>query len=202
MKTEPILPGYFYHIYNRGINGTDIFKAPENYKYFLTLYERYIAPIAHTYAWCLMGNHFHILVYIKDLGEVELSQLNYSTGVVPKEINASKQFGHLFNAYSQAFNKRYNRTGSLFEKPFERIRVTDIQYFRQLVFYIHNNPVHHKFCDHIQDYAWSSYGSIISLKPTKIKRQELLGYFDSVGNFIDYHNSQHDLNCIKNLMFE
>lgn len=46
MKIETLEQGCFYHIYNRGINGTDIFKETDNYKYFLRLYERYIDPIA------------------------------------------------------------------------------------------------------------------------------------------------------------
>jgi len=62
MKIEPIEHGKYYHIYNRGINGTKLFNENENYRYFLRLYEKYIEPITETYAWCLMGNHFHLLV--------------------------------------------------------------------------------------------------------------------------------------------
>ncbi len=70
MKTlSPLQPGVYYHIYNRGNNGENLFKEERNYTYFLTLYEKYITPIAFTYAYCLLINHFHILVRIKD--EVE-----------------------------------------------------------------------------------------------------------------------------------
>ena len=202
MNIEPIEQGKYYHIYNRGINGTKLFNENENYLYFLRLYEKYIEPIAETFAWCLMGNHFHLLVYIKTTDEIIPEKLSYSTVETPKIINASKQFAHMFNSYSQSFNKKYRRTGGLFETPFERKNVNNMTYFRTLIFYIHYNPVHHGFCERLQDYPWSSYGSVISIKPTKIKREKIIGYFDSVGNFIDYHKQQHDFNDMRDMLFD
>jgi REP element-mobilizing transposase RayT len=129
-RKEPLVPGKYYHIYNRGNNGINIFFEPGNYEYFLKLYQQYIYPIAATFAWCLLKNHFHILVYIRPENEILVESLEYSTVEKPKIIDASKQFGHLFNAYTQAINKKYNRTGSLFEKPFERKLVTSGQYLK------------------------------------------------------------------------
>ena len=202
MKIVPIEEGRFYHIYNRGINSCDLFTETENYRYFLDLYGKYIDPIAHTYAWCLMRNHFHLFVYIKNEDEIQKSLLSYHTTDKPKQINASRQFSHLFNSYSLAFNKRNNRTGSLFEKPFERKRVDSMHYFRQLIYYIHNNPVHHGLTDKLQDYAWSSYGTVISQKPTRLKREDVICFFDSVSNFIDYHNQEHDNSLIEGLIID
>lgn len=51
--------GNYYHIYNRGINSVTLFDTKENYEYFLNLYSSHIDPIAETFAWCLMKNHFH-----------------------------------------------------------------------------------------------------------------------------------------------
>ena len=59
-----------YHIYNRGNNREDLFRFPEDYRHFLRLYEKYIEPIAETYAWCLLVNHFHLLVKIKTKEEI------------------------------------------------------------------------------------------------------------------------------------
>ncbi len=70
-KVEPIEYGYYYHIYNRGINGTDLFWSDDNYSYFMELYFKYIDLVADTYAWCLMKNHFHFLVRIKEEGEIQ-----------------------------------------------------------------------------------------------------------------------------------
>ena len=156
-------------------------------------HEKYIEPVAETYAWCLLKNHFHLLVYIKPQNEIDNRKLKYSTVEKPRIISASKQFSHLFNAYTQAINKRFKRTGSLFEKPFHRKLIT---------FYIHNNPVHHGFCKNINDYPWSSYGSIISEKPTKTKRKEVIDAFYNLDNFIAYHNQNQDLFDIDGLIIE
>ena len=96
----------------------------------------------------------------------------------------------------------YKRTGSLFQKPFKRIEVTSDQYFRQLIEYIHTNPVHHKFCDDFTDYPWSSYNTIISAKPTKLNREQTIGWFDDRENFIALHKQKADTNMINDLIIE
>ncbi|THD32491.1 MAG: hypothetical protein DI588_07700 [Flavobacterium johnsoniae] len=202
MKMQPLEHEKFYHIFNRGNNGIDLFYDTDCYYHFLRLYEKYMEPVAETYAWCLLKNHFHLLIYIKPRNEIDSSKLKYSTVEKPNVISASKQFSHLFNAYTQAINKRFKRTGSLFEKPFHRKLVASNDYFQKLVFYIHNNPVHHGFCKNINDYPWSSYGSIISEKPTKIKRKEVIDAFYNLDNFIAYHNQNQDLFDIDGLIIE
>lgn len=202
MRTEPLLQGYYYHIYNRGNNGEDLFLENDNYLHFLRLYEKYINPVADTFAWCLMKNHFHILVYIKEDPEINKVDLSYSTVDHSKEISPSKQFSHLFNAYSQAINKRYKRTGSLFEKPFARKKVTSDNYFSRLIYYIHHNPVHHGFEKRIIDYPWSSYRTIISSKPTKLQREKTISYFEDITNFKYFHNQEQELDEIKDLLID
>ncbi|MDD2816378.1 MAG: transposase [Thiotrichaceae bacterium] len=97
------------------------------------MYIRYIYPIAETYAYCLMRNHFHLLVKIAPkpdlLGLKDLEGLNYS-----------QAFSNLFNAYTKIINKTYNRHGSLFEKNFKRILIDSDSYLIQVVAYIHRNP--------------------------------------------------------------
>lgn len=183
----PLLHGQYYHIYNRGNNSSPIFFESENYHHFLRLYAKYISPIADTYAWCLMKNHYHFLVRIKELNEIIASDLTYKTTEKPKIIEPYRQFSHLFNAYTQAVNKRYNRTGSLFESKYERKPVTSESYFKQLIFYIHNNPVHHGLVKEMGLYPWSSFHSILEDQLTVVNREEVLGCFGGRGNFIDYH---------------
>ncbi len=199
---QPLIAGNYYHIYNRGNNGIDVFYDNDSYYYFLNLYSKYINPIADTYAWCLLKNHFHILVYLKTDDEIDNNKLEYSTVEIPKQISASKQFSHLFNSYTQAINKKFKRSGSLFEKPFERKLVTSENYFQKLIFYVHNNPVHLGFTDKINDYPWSSYETIVSSKPTQLKRKEVIEIYSDLDNFIYFHNQKHNLGEINNLIIE
>ena len=202
MNPIPLENGKYYHIYNRGNNGIDLFYETENYNHFLRLYEKYIDPIAETFAWCLMKNHFHILVYIKETNEIDTTKLEYSSTDKPKTVNASKQFSNLFNAYTLAMNKRYNRTGSLFEKNFKRKVVASENYFQKLIFYIHNNPVHHRFTENIVEYPWTSYGTIISTKQTKLQRNRVIESFNDLENFKQYHSTNQDLDEIEDLIIE
>ena len=198
-KYTPLEYSKFYHIYNRGNNSENLFLNNDNYQYFLSLYDKYISVIADTYAWCLMPNHFHILVRIKDEAEI-IAGLNL-TGF--KNLSGlgkglvSQRFSNLFNAYTKAFNKREGRHGSLFERPFKRIEVANEAYLRQLVYYIHSNPVKHGFVDDMLHWPWSSYLTLISIKPSKLFRESVLGWFDSQSNFITYHEAQQDLTLIK-----
>lgn len=149
---QPLENGKYYHIYNRGINGEILFKEKINFEYFLGLYTNHIDPIAETYAWCLMNNHFHFLVRIKEFDETHTK----------KQISPSQSFSNLFNAYTKSVNKKYNRHGALFERPFRRKEITDETYFQNVITYIHNNPVHHNICDHPLGYPWSSYVTCLS----------------------------------------
>ena len=176
-QITPLENGKYYHIYNRGINSDILFKENDNYNYFLKLYDTHIDPIAETFAWCLMNNHFHFLIRIKEVEEIK-------TAI---KIQPSQSFSNLFNAYTKAFNKKYHRHGALFERPFRRKWVNYDNYFQNLIVYIHNNPVHHNICEHPLEYAWSSYLSCLSDKPTKLKRQEVIEIFDDVENFKYVH---------------
>jgi len=68
--TARLQSGVYYHIYNRGNNRENLFLEEKNYPYFLFLYEKHIEPVADTYAYCLMRNHFHLLVRIKETSQV------------------------------------------------------------------------------------------------------------------------------------
>lgn len=185
----PIITGNYYHIYNKGNNGENIFFDNDNYYHFLKLYAKYINPIADTYAWCLLKNHFHIAVRIKTNEEISENELSYTTVEKPKVIDASKQFSHFLNAYTQAINKKHKRTGKIFQSKFKRKLIDSEEYLKNLIYYIHNNPVHHGFCKSMNLYPWSSYETIISTKNTQLKRNEVIDMFGNISNFIEFHNS-------------
>ena len=202
----PLEYGFYYHIYNRGNNYENIFINENDYLHFLKNYEIYISPIADTFAWCLMKNHFHLLVRIKEEDEIGFLNAKYAKSedadlkwkmyvrdrandqFYKKPIPAS-QFKHLFNSYARWFNLKHKRRGSLFEKNFERKQVDNQKYFANLIGYINNNPVLHEFVEHSVEYPWSSYLDVLSDKPTYIKKKQVLHYFDDVEDF----KFQHDL---------
>jgi putative transposase len=204
---EPLICGNFYHIYNRGIDSCDFFHDNNNYEYFLGLYDKFISPVADTYAWVLMKNHFHFLVRIREnvvykysntnadrFEEVKWQTINLSASEGPDSVKKTPKphlhFSHLFNAYSKYFNKRYNRHGSLFERSFKRKLIDNRNYLRQVILYIHNNPVHHGFCSHPIEYSWSSYLTCITSKPTKLQRKEVIDLFIDSVQFKKVHDER------------
>jgi len=176
---EALIPGCYYHIYNRGTNGENIFREDRNYRYFLKLYTQYIEPVAETFAYCLLANHFHIFSKIRDE-----ETLNTSDDPI---IFVSKQYATFFGTYAKAINKGYGRTGSLFEHPFERKLVDNGRYFTTLIIYIHRNPQTHGFVDDFRDWPWSSYGTVLVDKPTQLCRNETVDWFDGRDAFMDAH---------------
>ncbi len=203
MNHKPLLEaGKYYHIYNRGNNGQNIFFDTKNYTFFLNRYDQYISPFCDTIAWVLLRNHFHILVYVKPFEEIDIGKLKYSATELPKKIDIHLQFGHFFNSYAKAINKYYNRTGSLFEKNFERKEVHSLDYFQKLIHYIHYNPIKHRFSEFVWDYPWSSYGSIISHKPTKLNRKFVIELFKNQEEFKIYHSESKNYDDINDLIIE
>jgi putative transposase len=192
-KPVPLEFGEYYHVYNRGINRGRIFFEERNYDYFLQLYVQHVAPIAETYAYCLLPNHFHLLVRIRDL-----SGFPNLTGLGRKA--PSQHFSNFFNAYAKAFNRTYNRTGSLFERPFGRLRVTSDAYFVQLVVYIHHNPQKHGLVDDFRDWARSSYHALLSERPTRLEREAVLEWFGGLAAFERTHGQEADLRLVAPLV--
>ncbi|MCG2431465.1 hypothetical protein [Aequorivita xiaoshiensis] len=100
----------------------------------------------------------------------------------------------MFNAYSKVFNKKNGRVGSLFQRPFKRIKISEEKYLKQLIIYIHLNPENHRIIDNFENYKFSSYNSIISPKPTAIKRTEVIDFFNDIENFILIHRQRKPIN--------
>lgn len=141
-------PGEFYHIYNRGVEKRNVFLDRADYRRFQVLLylansvkavhiadrSRYNTSLnwfekergdslVDIVAYCIMPNHFHILVREKDDGGVSKFVQKLSTG------------------YTMYFNKRYERTGALFQGKFKATHANDDNYLKYLFSYIHLNPV-------------------------------------------------------------
>ncbi|MBX3011509.1 MAG: hypothetical protein KF832_08365 [Caldilineaceae bacterium] len=187
-----LVGGTYYHIYNRGNNRENIFREERNFRYFLELYAKHILPVADTYAYCLLRNHFHFLVRIKTTAEREAECNPNLTGLsdlsgFAADREPSQAFSNLFNAYTKAINKAYGRVGALFQRPFGRIVVTSDRYFRQLVVYIHQNPQKHGLVEDFRRWPYSSYPTLLSLQKTLLHRDEVLTWFSQRSGFLATH---------------
>ncbi len=188
----------YYHIYNRGINRENIFLKERNYAYFWSLYEKYIEPVADTFAYCLLKNHFHILVRTKAEDEIKQTLRVFETLRVSKP-DPSRNFSNFFNAYAKGINKTYGRTGSLFQHPFGRVVISDDRQFAAVVRYIHQNPQKHGFVADFRDWPYSSYNSLLSDRPTNLKRDTVQDWFGGRDGFVRLHSEW--VNDEKDLLF-
>ncbi|MEA3452054.1 MAG: transposase, partial [Bacteroidota bacterium] len=173
---------YIYHIYNQGNNRQRIFFNRENYLFFLRKIHKHILPYADILAWCLMPNHFHLMVRVKDKTEGvapsdALGELAPSNALGELALNHS--IGKMLSSYTQAINKQQNRTGSLFRKQTKaecvnkiegitpsfitKNSITEIKInnpekeYPQVCFnYIHQNPVKAGLCKYPHEWEYSS----------------------------------------------
>ncbi len=201
-------PENTYHIFNRANGNEKLFLSDDNYLYFLKKYDDYIYHIADTLCYCLMPNHFHFLVRLRDENKVMDQILNRlgKPGATTKTLQGfqtleglprqqaisyflSQQFSHFFNGYTQAFNKQHNRKGSLFMHTFKRKLITDEVYLRKLIHYIHYNPIKAGLANLPEEWNYTSFKSFISLAETKLLKDEVIDYFEDMENF-KYCNTQ------------
>jgi len=153
-------PNTYYHVYNRGVAKQDIFLDNTDYSFFLHRLKEGILPndeevlfnnkkdtrrkllppdSFELVCYCLMPNHFHLL--IKQLKEVPISTLILK----------------LCTSHSMYFNKKYSRVGSLFQGTFKAIAVENNDYLFWLSLYIHQNPIEAGIVNDLSAWPWSSY---------------------------------------------
>jgi len=210
---KPLQPDRSYHIFNHANGFENIFRIEANFVYFLEKYRLFISPIAETYAYCLMPNHFHLVVRIRKRKiiealiqinkfnfpkvssfDMEMGQIsNFGKVISDIEIEKylSKQFSNLFSCYTQSFNKVYHRMGSLFIKNFKREPIYDKTYFLNAIVYTHRNPIHHGFREKFQDWEYSSYNDIVGGVCDFIEISKLLTMTEGLESFKEIH--QHSL---------
>jgi REP element-mobilizing transposase RayT len=201
-KIKKLEFGKVYHIYNRGVNKMPIYRTQANHQFFLKLYFERIGPLVDTYAWCMMKNHFHFMIRVKSRMEIvkELSAVIEPDRLIG--LDPSKQFSNFFVAYAKAFNKQEKRKGNLFERPFGRIEVDSLSYFKDLVVYIHRNPVHHGITTSPRDYEWTSFHNYFSVKPCGLNRDMVLSWFSSTIAFKAYHRKPQDVEEIQGFILD
>ena len=189
IRTTALHPNTIFHIFNRGINGAQVFFEEKNYPYFLQQYGNYVHPFVETFSYCLLGNHFHLLIRVRS--EEALDQVIKKNTDKPYYWHVSNAFSSWLQSYTRAMNKMYNRTGALFESPFKRLAVMEESYFSSLVAYIHQNPQKHGLVGDYRDYPYSSYhGHLAVAKTSKLNRKEVLDWFGGELSYVDFHTKQ------------
>ena len=189
--------GNLYHIYNQGNNRQKIFFNHENYLFFLKKIKRHVVPHADIIAWCLMPNHFHLLVYVNQV----MVSVN-TDGVTPshpvsklKEISFNDNIGILLRSYSRAVNNQEHRVGALFREETKaecvkpNVGITPSFYntpsgtsiyvsnpekeYPQICFdYIHYNPPSTKIVIRPEDWEFSSYRDYCGIRDGKLINRE------------------------------
>ncbi len=177
MKREKMERGTFYHYYNRGNNRENLFREEANYRYFLELLKKYVTPVVEVYSYCLLPNHFHLVIKTK-----EENQLPEAVQTGKRKL--SQAFSDLFNAYAKAYNKRFERRGSLFQKHPKHKEITENCYLREVILYVNTNSAHHHIAES-EMYPQSSYCALIATGPTAIMRKEVLKLFGGLKAFED-----------------
>ena len=159
----------YYHVIARGVNQGDIFHDRADRIRFLetlqTLLQRHGARVD---AWCLMNNHYHLLMK----GKLE------NLSALMKELNSS---------YALYFNKKYQRVGHLFQGRFKSYPVESDEYYLTVLRYIHHNPQRAGICP-CDTYPWSSYRSYI--RQSGLAQTDFaLSLLGGVGEFVRFHRT-------------
>jgi len=166
-----------YHVIMRGINRQSIFEDDEDYERFVETLKRYREISEYKiYAYCLMGNHFHLLL------KTEKEDLKLAI----KRIAGS---------YVYWYNLKYHRTGHLFQDRYKSEAVEDDSYLLTVVRYIHQNPTKAGLCKLISDYKYSSYGEYITGDSRLVDISFVLSIVDK-DSFVKLNNESKTENCI------
>ena len=128
-----------YHVMLRGINRQQIFEDEEDFQKFISVLKECKAISGFKlFAYCLMGNHIHILIK-------------------PEKENLELIFKRIGSRYVYWYNWKYHRTGHLFQDRYKSEPVDDENYFLTVLRYVHQNPIRANLCKRIEDYEYSSY---------------------------------------------
>jgi len=169
-RTVNFGPGQCYHIYNRGADRTTIFREHNDYLFVLQKVKSYLADLDLTMiAYCLMPNHYHFVV--RQNGD-------QAAGLLPQRV---------FNSYVKSFNKRYARSGTLFEDRYQAIHVDDEAYLVYLCTYVHINPLKSGLVDDLRAWPYSNYLDWIGEQEgTLVDREFVSAYFPDHDRYRHY----------------
>ena len=154
-------PGAYYHVMNRGLAHTNIFLNDKDRERFLVLIgETCQLWGLEVYAYCLMGNHYHLLVQTPTVG-------------------LSRAMRHLDGVYTQRFNRAHTRDGPIMRGRYRAILIDSEEYLLAVARYIHHNPVEARRVSNIDEYRWSSHFGYLNKKrcPQWLNTETILSRF-------------------------
>ena len=166
---------YIFHIYNR--SNQTIFFNRNNYQFFISKIRKHIKPFTEIIAYCLMPNHFHLLVKVNENGvEMVGEKHRYNTQVL------SKQIGIMLSAYTQAINNVFSLKGSLFAHQTKAKQLNNLSkiinnpnqnYARNCFMYIHQNPKESGLVEKLEDWEFSSFRDYIGKRSDNLVNKEM-----------------------------
>ena len=165
--------GHIYHVYNQGNNREPIFYDRGDYILFLKKIRKAFSDNCDILAWCLMPNHFHFLVQVRHEYEVFHPKNDRTKRLNP----LNKSIGSALSSYSQNFNRKTGRTGSLFRKRTKAkslsLRRVDNNYGINCYLYIHQNPVRAGLVEKLEDWKFSSFRDYVGLRQGNLCNKKL-----------------------------
>lgn len=213
----PLIASHNFHVYNRTNKKEILFKDDEDRKTFFDKYREYVSEYVDTYAFCLLGNHFHFVLRVKSVEriiKVVESVPRDMLGIAQKKFLKQekkdrtvfevmeRQFNKFFTSYAKYFNKKYKRQGNLFTRRFKRIAVQNELHFGKLICYVHVNPTKHKLMADYRKYHWSSYQTYLNTNSTLLARNVILDWFGGINNFLEHHIMTHNYDDMLDILIE
>ncbi|MFZ4522049.1 MAG: transposase [Bacteroidales bacterium] len=186
MKTPLLEPGKYYHVYNRAKNGDPLFEGEEAYRFFLKLYQAHIHPIAETFAYCLLSDHLHFLIRIREDADGSIY----------------KHFALLFNGYAKGYNKHHEKDGKVFKFKLKQKEIKSTSGLLEMIRYVNQNPWRHGAIEHPANYRFSSFRATMSSSPTMVAKELVQLHFGSHENLEANLLTQVDETAIKSCILE
>lgn len=190
----PLLPDTSYHVLSRAVGDEKLFRQTNDYPLFLSRYQKHISPVANTYGYCLLPNHFHFLIHTKDEQSIqrEFEKIKNNTEYYPSLASdfIMERFSNFLNSYAKTFNNTYSRKGALFIDYMRRVEVSTQDQLANTLFYIHRNPIHHHYCQSMHEWQWSSYKEIPAARSSFLLQKEVLDWFDGKQGYFNFHTQK------------
>ena len=151
--------GAIYHLYNQSNSYVRIFREAENYRFFLQKVETHLLPVADVLCYCLMPDHFHFLIHVREPGAADSPGIKPQRDPVPGQQyqqGVSHAVRIMLSSYTRAYNRRYKNRGTLFRARTKAKLVAAPDYRLRCFDYIHYNPVKDGLVAVATDYPHSS----------------------------------------------